>query len=107
MQTSREREKKTKGQTVWVAAAVQVFTEVAGWWLQVSVKAALSGREAALLVGMLAVEGHDLPVGHHGVSHVEGPALQTSDDYTAALGGDQTSSYHKITAKNSVKSGWG
>lgn len=77
-------------------AAVRFFTEVASWWLQVSVKAALSGGEAALLVRMLAVEGHDLPVRHHGVSHIKGPALHPSDDHTAPLSRDQTASCHKM-----------
>lgn len=80
-------------------AAVQFFTEVAGWWLQVPVKAALSCGEAALLVRMLAVEGHDLPVRHHGVSHIKGPTLYPSDDHTAPLGWDQTASCHKMGPK--------
>lgn len=85
---------------MWAAAAaVQVFTEVAGWWLQVPVEAALSGGEAALLPGMLAVEGHDLPVRHHGVSHVEGPTLHPSDDHVAPLGRDQTARCHRMRPK--------
>lgn len=77
-------------------ASVQFSTEVAGWWLQFAIEAALSSGEAALLVGMLAVEGHDLPVRHHGVSHIKGPALYPGDDHAAPLGWDQTASCHKI-----------
>lgn len=92
-----DKGKQAKGQTVW--AAVQFFTEVAGWWLQVPVKAALSCGVAALLVRMLAVEGHDLPMRHHGVSHIKGPTLHPSDDHTAPLGRDQTASCHKMGPK--------
>lgn len=80
-------------------AAAQFLTEVAGWWLQVPVKAALSCSEAALLVRMLAVEGYDLPVRDHGVSHIKGPTLHPSDDHTAPLGRDQTASCHKMGPK--------
>lgn len=80
---------KGKGQTAWV---VQVFTEVAGWWLQISIKASLSRREATQLVGVFAVERHIFPMRDHAVCNVERPPLHATDDHTAPLSQDQAAS---------------
>lgn len=65
------------------------LTEVAGRRLELPVEAGPGGAEAALLLGMFAVERHAFPVGDHGVGNVEGPALQPGDDHAAPLGGDE------------------
>lgn len=80
---------KGKGQTAW---AVQVFTEVAGWCLQISIKAGLSCREAALLVRFFAVERHIFPMRDHGVCNVERPPLHATDDHTAPHSRNQAAS---------------
>lgn len=80
---------KGEGQTAW---AVQVFTEVAGRWLQISIKAGLSRREAALLVGVFAVERYIFPMRDHGVCNVERPTLHATDDHTAPPSRDQAAS---------------
>lgn len=68
------------------------FTEVAGWRLQLPVQAGLGAAEAALLLGVFAVECHVLPVRNHGVGNVKGPALHPSDDHAAPLSGDEAAS---------------
>lgn len=59
------------------------FTKVAAWRLELPVEAGLGPAEAALLVGVFAVEGDVFPVWDHGVGHVEGPALHPGDDHAA------------------------
>lgn len=68
------------------------FTKVAGWWLQLSIKADLSCSEAALLLRMFAVERHIFPVRNHGVCNVEWPALHSTNKHTASLSRDETAS---------------
>lgn len=68
------------------------FTEVAGWGLQLSIKAGLRCSEAALLARMFAVEHHVFPVRNHAVRHVKWPAFHAANDHAASLGGDETAS---------------
>lgn len=68
------------------------FTEVAGWWLQLSVKAGLVCGEAALLARVFAKEHHIFPVRNHAVCHVERPALHSTNHHAASRSGDETAS---------------
>lgn len=83
------------------------FTKVAGWWLQLSIKADLSCSEAALLVRMFAVERHIFPVRNHGICNVEWPALHSTNNHTASLSRDETASceneYESITQASNTK----
>lgn len=60
-----------------------MFPKVAGWRLELPVEAGLGPGEAALLVGVFAVEGDVFPVRDHSVGHIEGPALHPADDHAA------------------------
>lgn len=92
------------------------FTKVAGWWLQLSIKAGLRCSEAALLVRMFAVEHHIFPVRNHAVRHVKWPAFHSTNNHAASLGRDETAScgddqegttvYHKHEIQNCKLALW-
>lgn len=71
------------------------FTKVAGWWLQLSIKAGLGCSEAALLARVFAVERHIFPVRNHGVCDIKRPALHSTNHHTASLGRDETAGCEK------------
>lgn len=89
MSSNRCRCRKKDKRPVWGGAG---FTEVAGWWLQLSVEAGLRCGQVALLARVFTEERHVFPVRDHRVRHVKRPALHSANHHTAPLGGDETAS---------------
>lgn len=89
-----ETDKKRTGhvKVVQVFFFFLFFTHVAGWWLQLPIKAGLGCGEAALLVRMFAVERHIFSMRNHGICNVKRPALHSIDHHTASLSRDETAS---------------
>lgn len=68
------------------------WLKVAGWCLQLSVKAGLGCGEAALLMRMFAEERHVFPVGNHGICNIKRPAFHATNHHAASLSRNETTS---------------